>query len=368
MRKIKISVIIPVYNTERYIRQMLESVLSQSLKEIEILCVNDGSTDASAKILQQFQKKDKRIRIIQQEHQNAGAARNMGLKEAKGEYVIFWDADDLFCKHALKRMVQKIALKNADICICGVSEFSSEQRMNLAQEYLKTEMLPGKDPFNKFDISSRLYQFTTNVAWNKLFRREFLEKNALSFQEIHHSNDTAFVMKALYLAERITFVNSSLIYYRVDNPNSLTSQANCMPYCSFEAYFETFQYLRLQKYFPLIQDSFFEKATRGMIRALNLQNSFAVYQELYQFLQREGLEQLGLSNPITENWSAKWLEQDLYRIQTIPAEEYLFYKARERMISRRHLKQTLKRVRQKLTVPLLINQWLKKFFYRGRKR
>ena len=96
MEEIKVSVVIPVYNVEEFLNNTLSDITGQTLKEIEIICVDDGSTDTSCKIIEEWQKRDSRIQLIKQKNQYAGVARNNGLKQAHGKYVVFWDADDLF--------------------------------------------------------------------------------------------------------------------------------------------------------------------------------------------------------------------------------------------------------------------------------
>ena len=102
MKDIKVSVVIPVYNVEEFLDNTLSDITSQTLRDIEIICVDDGSTDHSRQIIEEWQKKDSRIQLIKQQNQYAGVARNNGLKQAHGKYVIFWDADDLFEHNALE--------------------------------------------------------------------------------------------------------------------------------------------------------------------------------------------------------------------------------------------------------------------------
>ena len=118
MNSIKVSVIIPVYNAEKYLPECMESILSQTYKNIEIICVDDGSTDSSAKIIKFYQKIDKRINLIQQTNQYAGAARNHGFDVSGGDYIMFLDADDYFEHNLIEKMVSAIYEKNADIVIC----------------------------------------------------------------------------------------------------------------------------------------------------------------------------------------------------------------------------------------------------------
>lgn len=358
MKNIKVSVIIPVYNAEKYIGQMLKSVLEQSLKEIEIICVNDGSSDNSCNIIRSFMKQDSRIMLLEQPKSNAGTARNKGLLKAKGQYIVFWDADDKFYKKTLELMYRKLQKKQADICVCKACEFTYTGKMYEAG-YLRPAMLPDKDPFNKFDICENLFSFATNVAWNKMFRRAFLKEHHLCFQEISQANDTAFVMKALYFADRITCVEKYLAYYRTGNENSLTGKASETFLCPYESYIYTLQELEKEPDFQVVKKSFLNKAAKGMFRALNIQTSIEAYKELYGFLQRKGLKELGLSECRKEDMEEEWMYTDLERIKTVSAEEFLFYKANERRLDRDQLKYTLRRVRRRLAPLFALNEKIK---------
>ena len=141
----KVSVIIPVYNTEKYLRECLDSVINQTLKEIEIICVDDGSTDSSLNILKEYANKDNRFTIITQQNLHAGVARNAGLTVVKGEYVSFLDSDDYIKFEYLEKLYNKIVLEKADICIC--KKFILDSRTNIVKEddnSLKINMLPFK--------------------------------------------------------------------------------------------------------------------------------------------------------------------------------------------------------------------------------
>ena len=120
MEAIRVSVIIPVYNTEKYLRECLESVASQTLKAIEIICVDDGSTDQSGAVIVGYMEKDPRIRLLRQENSGSGAARNRGIRSARGEYIAFLDADDYYPETATLEKLYRAAVQNAAL-ICGGS-------------------------------------------------------------------------------------------------------------------------------------------------------------------------------------------------------------------------------------------------------
>ena len=150
-RSPKISVIIPVYNTEKYLRQCLDTVVAQTLKDIEIILVDDGSTDDSLLICREYARKDDRIHVYHQENQGAGPARNYGIKVAKGQYFSFLDADDLFKLDMLERLYDKCSVTDSDICICrskGIRNKKIETMMwTLRKDFLWSNVFSLRDYF-----------------------------------------------------------------------------------------------------------------------------------------------------------------------------------------------------------------------------
>lgn len=128
MENIKISVIIPVYNVEKYLEECLESIVHQSLKEIEIICVDDGSTDGSVDILKRYACEDKRFILRRQKNQGGGAARNLGLACASGEYVVFLDSDDFFEPEMFRRIYDRAMETAADIVLYGGQKYDTEEK------------------------------------------------------------------------------------------------------------------------------------------------------------------------------------------------------------------------------------------------
>ncbi|MCD7809989.1 MAG: glycosyltransferase, partial [Erysipelotrichaceae bacterium] len=233
----KISVIIPIYNVEKYLRQCLDSIINQTLKDIEIICIDDGSTDASINILKEYASNDKRLKYMTQKNQYAGVARNNGIKEATGEYLLFLDSDDFFDITLCEKTYLKAIEKDANIVLFGGKRF--DQRINeyLASPwYFKTEMLPQNNPFSRIDMDGRLLELTFLGPWNKLFKKSFIQNNHIQFQPLHNSNDDYFVAVALSLANRITYVDEELVFHRVGLQNNLQSKKYQHPLCFMEAY------------------------------------------------------------------------------------------------------------------------------------
>lgn len=211
MDRPKVSVIIPVYNSEEYLPACLDSLLSQSLREIEIICVDDGSTDSSPLILQRYRQKDSRITIITEKNSGAGTARNTGLDRAHGEYLSFLDADDFFEPEMLENAYLLASRSEADLIVFGCNFYD-----NMSGEYteckytIRKTVLPEWQPFTAADIKNDVFKAFVGWAWDKLFRSDFVRENNLRFQEQRTTNDMLFVFSAIVKAESI--ITSDKVY------------------------------------------------------------------------------------------------------------------------------------------------------------
>jgi glycosyltransferase involved in cell wall biosynthesis len=220
-----ISVIVPIYNAEKHLRQCLESILNQTLKKIEIICVDDGSTDGSLDILKEYQSKDDRIIILKQQHKYAGVARNVGLQTAKGKYLSFLDSDDWFELNMLENMYDKAEEDNSDIVVCGWYNFNNSTQQTTKKFIINSNIL-SISPFAGKKIPQRLFIFSKPNAWTKLFNREFFLKHNLQFEPCKCYNDMTCVYLACALAERISTVKECYVHYRNSQKTNLTSQWN----------------------------------------------------------------------------------------------------------------------------------------------
>ena len=175
---VKVSVILPIYNEEKYLAQCLDSICGQTLKEIEIICVDDGSTDNSTHILKDYAKKDSRITLITQENQFAGAARNKGMACAVGKYLSFLDADDYYAPEMLEKMVKEAEENRADIVMCRYSQCYEGEGMEGNQSdswEFEDVFLDGHKAFSGRELlCAGIFQIAKGWAWDKLFSREFV--------------------------------------------------------------------------------------------------------------------------------------------------------------------------------------------------
>ena len=213
MGDIKVSVIIPVFNTEKYLNECIESIISQTLKEIEIICIDDGSTDASPQILKAYAAKDDRICIISQSNKGAGAARNEGIKRACGKYVMFMDADDYYPDKDVIELLYHAAEDN-NVYIAG-GEFSLiEPDGSIRTDFADDEFLYGYEFEKEGIINYREYQFDYGYT-RFIYNNEFLNFHRLYFPDLRRFQDPPFFVSAMYQAGNFFALKKATYIYRV---------------------------------------------------------------------------------------------------------------------------------------------------------
>lgn len=216
---VDISVVVPVYNTARFLRQCVDSLVNQTWKNVEFIFVDDGSTDDSGEILKQYQEKDERIKILQQENMCAGVARNNGMKQATGKYIIFLDSDDYFDLTLLEKAFRRAEKDRAEMVVFGHCRFDNQTKA--IQEYL-FNMRHGV--FSAETLGENVFSAFPIAPWNRFFLRSFLDRHHLEFQAIYKHNDVYWALLSVALAERIVCIDEPLVYYRTNNPKSLQGQ------------------------------------------------------------------------------------------------------------------------------------------------
>lgn len=287
----KVSVIIPVYNTEKYLRQCLDSVINQSLREIEIICVDDGSTDGSIELLEAYAGDDSRIQVIKNEKNlHAGPSRNRGLKYARGDYTLFLDADDWLVDNNLERLYSDTSRLKADISRCRALEYDNVSGEISKREFSYLKNVP-RFLFNRVIQYSKFPHTLTkvNVApWGGLYRREFLLQNGLNFDALICSNDRPFYCKTILAAKRVVFLKTELIYYRINNESSLVGNRAK----NFDCHFDSYEIIsaataglsaRLRKIY--LTSELFDMA-HWLEKSLQTDWADQVKQEMEQFLSR----------------------------------------------------------------------------------
>ena len=210
---VKVSIIVPVYNVEKYIKKCLDSLVRQTLKEIEIIVVNDGSPDNSQKIIDKYVKKyPNKVKSYIQKNGGQGSARNFGLTKATGEYVGYVDSDDFVELDMYERMYNKAKEEKSDIIVCGsynVNEITALKETDL------DKMI--------FDDMKQNAFFGRMAVWNKIYKKELLTKNNLEFRSKIWYEDVDFTLKALSYAKKITYVNKPFYNYLIREGSTMNN-------------------------------------------------------------------------------------------------------------------------------------------------
>lgn len=235
----KVSVIIPVFNTEKYIEECLMSVLSQTLKDIEVICINDGSTDHSLEILKDFRERDDRVTVLDQLNEGQSSARNKALSLATGKYIYFMDSDDLITSQMLEELYTMSEEKNLDILyFSGTSFYETDELAKKHKGFSNTYFRKGNYP-NVLDGIKMFSKLSVNKDYFvspclQFIRREFLEEKKVRFYEGIIHEDNCFTFETLLQAERVSCVNDIYFYRRVRTASVMTNEEN---YRNLKGYF-----------------------------------------------------------------------------------------------------------------------------------
>lgn len=220
-----ISIVVPVYNVEKYVEESLKSLLNQTYKNIEVICVDDGSSDSSLSILKNIAESDNRVKIVEQKNAGAGAARNNGINYANGKYIYFFDSDDIAAKNLLEKAYNRAQETDADIVAFNGYTFTDDDisTKKLKKGYNSNIIKDKNEIFSYKTHCDCILSIVNVVPWNKLIKTELIKKNNLKFEEISSSNDITFSAVCSAYAQRIAVVNEALMYYRLGHSGTVSS-------------------------------------------------------------------------------------------------------------------------------------------------
>lgn len=208
--KMKVSIIVPIYNVEEYLRECLDSLLNQTLKQIQIIMVDDGSTDSSAKIAKEYSDRYENFELVYKENGGLGQARNVGIPYVKGEYLAFMDSDDYVSSDAYEKLYKLAKKNNCDIAIGNVKRFNSKK---IFDSVLHTRVF--KETIEKTHITKNKELLYDTTAWNKLFKLEFWKNNKFKFPEGVLYEDIPVTIPAHYLSSSTAVLEDVIYYWRV---------------------------------------------------------------------------------------------------------------------------------------------------------
>lgn len=288
----KVSVIVPVYNVEKYLEECLGSIRRQSLKDIEIICVDDGSTDTSLQILEKQAAEDSRIKVLKQKNQGAGVARNYGLSIAQGDYVAFLDSDDIFDADLLANTVKTAEEQQADIVVYRFRIYDQDKESYRRADYaFKKEFWPN-GVFSYKDNPDKIFNSFNPCAWNKLFRREFVIQAGIQFQANKRTNDMFFTEAAMVLAGRIFALDQELMSYRAGTASNSQAKKNSEASIDFYKALLGVQALLEEQQLLTIVSKSFQKLVQDTFLHNMKNNSAKGSMQIAELWLKQGQEQL----------------------------------------------------------------------------
>ncbi|MBQ8381238.1 MAG: glycosyltransferase family 2 protein [Clostridia bacterium] len=350
-QKVTVTVVIPVYNAYDFIRPCMDSVLDQTFRDIEVICVDDGSTDHTLDILKEYQKADTRVRIVTETNAGPAMARNAGLKRARGEYVIFLDADDFFEPALIEKLYRKSKDNDLDIAITKYDIYNSKKaRFYENADTVHNKIYGDGIVTSKNEYPDFILQSTTGSAWNKMFKKTFLiEKNIQFLPDVMMFEDVYFTTCSLAFAERVSLVPDVLIHHRIYSEQSRAKR--------FKKYYSQVPavYLKIKEF--LMKGGMYQPLAKGFLN-LTASRCFYIFgllgsdaKEHFWKLLRENYDaQLGWQNHPAEDFESPEVCEFCANIELYTYDQYEKISKRGRKLDRSKIDQTLKqnRIRRRI--------------------
>ena len=318
---VKVSIIVPIYNVEKYLEQCLDSIINQTLKEIEIICVNDGSTDGSWNILESYAAKDSRVKIIDKENAGYGNSMNIGIAHASGEYIGIVESDDFIELNMFEVLYSKAIKSKVEVVKSNFWLYWSDPEKNKLFEYFSREecgkvIIPREHP--------SFYNRKPSI-WSAIYQREFLSTNHITFLETPGASfqDTSFTFKVYSCATRMLCVYDAFLHYRQDNENSSVNNVDKKAFCVCDEYKEIEKFVAENSELELdaIYVAAFYDTCIWMYERLSTKMRYPFLQKISPWLNRL-IEEVGLDNiDFGECW---WKLRDIQRIANDPYEYHMW--------------------------------------------
>jgi glycosyltransferase involved in cell wall biosynthesis len=310
-----VSIIIPVYNTEEYLDECLDSCINQTYTNLEIICINDGSTDNSLQILEKYAKTDKRIKVIDKKNEGVGTARNIGIDSALGEWVTFLDSDDFFELDGIESLVNSSFSNDADMIIGNyyyydsLNEYKRINRVQFKEKFYPSEL--HNKVFTYEDISGTIFQIFSAMIYGILYKKNFLNKNNIRFSKLKFVEDQVFKCDAILSKAKVFITDRYIVSYRNDRVgNTIEKRRSGFDSTSVKFHFEIKKIfekhnllIELEKTYTILQFSLF-------MYCYKLLETKEDYYKLSKYYRETGFNDIG----ITKDSAEKYLSEKNYRI------------------------------------------------------
>lgn len=292
---VKISIIAPVYNCENYLEESIGSILNQTFRDIEVICIDDGSSDNSLNILNKIASEDSRLKVSSQENQGPSTIRNYGLKKAAGDYLYFFDADDFLVEDALEKTYSNATQNDSDIVMFKFDMYRDNRFIEHSSSHIEKQF-PNVD-FNDFTFNCYDYiicAFRGSFSpWIKLYKKEFLDKHeCFEFPVNLNHGDVPFHVMTFLKASKISYVPEYMYHYRMDNPSSITNNR-------LVKYDHIFKIIKIVEDF-LVSEGLFEEFKKEFdyFKVNRITYEISGRNDEYLHLAKEELSKIDLNNDL----------------------------------------------------------------------
>ncbi len=268
-----ISIVVPIYNVEKYLDDCIKSIIGQTYKNIEIILVDDGSTDKSGEVCENYAKYDKRIKVIHKENGGLSDARNEGLKIANGQYITFIDSDDYVNEEFVEILYKSIKKYNADISICNYDliEEKSTYRKENKKNIKDITQLDNKECLKRTYSNEKGMEF---LAWAKLYNKDLFVKNCIIYPKGKIHEDTYTTYKLIYYSKNIVYNDVSLYYYRKRNGSIMNSNVSITILDGLEATKESCEFFEKNKESELLTLAFNDYMRKSLEVYYKIENKY----------------------------------------------------------------------------------------------
>lgn len=288
-KKPLVSIVVPVYNSARFLRKCLDSVLGQTYKNIEVICVNDGSKDDSFAILTEYANKDKRMRVFSKANEGRGAAsaRNMGMNCATGEYIQFLDSDDFFESDMIEKMLYRAMKTGAEVVICRGQTYDDRTKKKSRMPHPDLHYAPHQDSFSWKECSEYICEIADYYAWNKFIKRSLLIENDLRFTPIPISDDQDISMIAPIVASKVAVIDEAFINYRIGTGCSQCDTQTKHPEAAYEGVYSVVKRFHELNVWESVKQSYLNVSIRLMREYFDRMNEYKKVEMLYNKYRNE---------------------------------------------------------------------------------
>lgn len=320
----KASIVIPCYNAARFVAQTVATAQAQTVHDIQIICVNDGSQDDTLAVLQQLAATDSRITVIDQQNAGEGPARDAGLCVAEGEWLYFLDADDLMEPTLLEEAISKAEADCSDIVVFRTFLLNEQTGEEVVCGWsFKRDWMPD-DHFCPQEHPKHIFNSFQNWVHNKVFRGDFVRSHGLRFQHVHRTADLLFTCRALAEASRVSILDMPLHHYRVNNPQSAMATSDSYPLDFFEAFLALRTSLEVKRTWDLYHNSFVNWAIDGIVTNMRLARSYQGFAAIANRLRKDGLRQLDIPDFERSKSDNPMFYDLVHALDTLTLEETIF--------------------------------------------